>query len=496
MDNRVRQPSLVTAIEDESLIQTRLQALVGGHPELTTLTKSIPKDCSITREFLTAYFKSNVKGAVKSLVLRVLLGDPSLFPKQAASPAGVNYFRRIAQFFEHHPKQPLVCLTSEFRKEEIPHNLFTVLGMSRTPPRVFFSKFGLIPYLLFIRGQLPHEGYLGTGIKPTDDLSFLRPFYESRRIIQPICEALLTGHATHHAYATYFETGDRALDLRNILFFLREFWQQDRLGGRLQSKIPKVISNLFGLTRVSIPELAFLVDILPLTHLRVINPARLSFKDDHLGIHRVLACVSDSHIEDLEDLILSHAKNWLLTEQKAESMFRIRQEGRREGAYESGFVFNLDRLLTRSTGKRFASYYAAIDNDALTHQVNSHYRSLVPAFADRLVAIQRRFPQEFTGIRIRDLSNILFYYWYHTEQGRNPSGLLPTVAKYALGQTEYEAGPEKLLTRRNACRGRSQEKSRPEEHLPYFPRISIGVFLNLSVRVMFTAHAKTDSRRY
>jgi hypothetical protein len=496
MDNRVRQPSLVTAIEDESLIQTRLQALVGGHPELTTLTKSIPKDCSITREFLTAYFKSNVKGAVKSLVLRVLLGDPSLFPKQAASPAGVNYFRRIAQFFEHHPKQPLVCLTSEFRKEEIPHNLFTVLGMSRTPPRVFFSKFGLIPYLLFIRGQLPRKGYLGTAIKLTDDLSFLKPFYESRRITQPICEALLTGHATHHAYATYFETGDRALDLRNILFFLREFWQQDRLGGRLQSKIPKVISNLFGLTRVSIPELAFLVDILPLTHLRVINPARLSFKDDHLGIHRVLACVSDSHIEDLEDLILSHAKNWLLTEQKAESMFRIRQEGRREGAYESGFVFNLDRLLTRSTGKRFASYYAAIDNDALTHQVNSHYRSLVPAFADRLVAIQRRFPQEFTGIRIRDLSNILFYYWYHTEQGRNPSGLLPTVAKYALGQTEYEAGPEKLLTRRNACRGRSQEKSRPEEHLPYFPRISIGVFLNLSVRVMFTAHAKTDSRRY
>jgi UPF0288 family protein (methanogenesis marker protein 3) len=67
----------------------------------------LPKDCSITLEFLKAYIKSNVKGAVKSLVLRVLLGDPSLFPEQAASPAGVKYFRRVTQFFEYHPKQHL-----------------------------------------------------------------------------------------------------------------------------------------------------------------------------------------------------------------------------------------------------------------------------------------------------------------------------------------------------------------------------------------------------
>ncbi len=63
MDDRVRHSHLVTAIEDESLIRTRLHALVGGHPELATLIKTIPQDCSITFEFLTAYFRSNVKGA-------------------------------------------------------------------------------------------------------------------------------------------------------------------------------------------------------------------------------------------------------------------------------------------------------------------------------------------------------------------------------------------------------------------------------------------------
>jgi hypothetical protein len=309
--------------------------------------------------------KVRVKGTVKSLVLRVLLGDPRLFPEQTASPAGVNYFRRITQFFEHHPKQPLVRLTSEFRKEEIPHHLLTVLGMSRTPPRVFFSKFGLISYLLFIRGQLPRKGYLGTAIKLTDDLSFLKPFYESRRITQPICEALLTGHATHHAYATYFETGDRALDLHNMLFFLREFWQQDRFGGRLQNKIPKVISDLFGLARVSIPELAFLVDLLPLVYTGMIDRSKLSPNDDSLGLYTTLNCVEGSCIGDLESLISDFSTHWCLTSVKADVILDTKEIGSRQGTYDTGFYFNVDRLLTKTIGKRFTPYYAAIDNRVL-----------------------------------------------------------------------------------------------------------------------------------
>lgn len=142
-------------------------------------------------------------------------------------------------------------------------------------------------------------------------------------------------------------------------------------------------------------------------------------------------------------------------------------EGLREGTYESGFVFNLDRLLTRSADRRFAPYYAAIDDDALVHQVNGHYRALSPAFADQLVHIQGRFPTEFSGIRIRDLSNILFYFWHHTQQGRERRGLLPAVAKFALGKREYQAGFEKPVTGRPTThRGRDQEKPRPEDHLP------------------------------
>ncbi len=78
--------------------------------------------------------------------------------------------------------------------------------------------------------------------------------------------------------------------------------------------------------------------------------------------------------------------------------------------------------------------------------------------------IQGRFPKEFSGIRIRDLSNILFYFWHHIQQGRERRGLLPVVAKFALGKTEYEADFEKRSTGRTP-RGRVQGKPRPEDHL-------------------------------
>ncbi len=466
MINRTNGFRQILAVEDVFSIRLRLNALVNDHPELSALVGLVPEDCYITSRLMAAYFASPTKSAIKSLVLRAILGDPYLYFEDLIGPVGLPFYRRVAQYLQHHPKRPLDRLTAEFRKEDIQKHLEKVLCIDRSCPRVFLSQLGLIPYLSHRRRQLPLEGYLGIRIKPSDDLSFLKPFYTSRKITQEVCKKLLDERATHNTYATYFDTGDQALDLRNMLFYLCAFWQQDRRGGKLQNKIPRLISDYFGLIRLSIPELAFLVDILPLIHFKVIDLSHLSSKDDHLGIRPVLACVRDCHIEDLEELIVGYSGNWLLTEQKADSMFKIRQEGLREGAYETDFFFNLDRLLTRPTGKRFAHYYKAIDDAALTHQVNSHYQSLFPEFADRLVAIQRRFPHEFTGIRTRDLSNILFYYWHHTQQGREHRGLLPAVAKFALGKTEYEAGLEKQLPRRTTYRGRNQEKSRSEDHLP------------------------------
>ncbi|MCP4409964.1 MAG: hypothetical protein GY807_19900 [Gammaproteobacteria bacterium] len=71
----------------------------------------------------------------------------------------------------------------------------------------------------------------------------------------------------------------------------------------------------------------------------------------------------------------------------------------------------------------------------------------------------------FWGIWSDRIFTILFYFWYHTQQGRERRGLLPAVAKFALGKPEYEAGSEKRHTGRTTDRGRDQGKPRPEDHL-------------------------------
>jgi len=52
--------------------------------------------------------------------------------------------------------------------------------------------------------------------------------------------------------------------------------------------------------------------------------------------------------------------------------------------------------------------------------------------------IQHQFDNEFRGIRIRDLSNILFYVWHQTKLGRDRRNILPAAAKQALRVAEHE----------------------------------------------------------
>ena len=465
MIDRIPSIRRVMAVEDVFMIRTRLKALLEEHPQLKTLIRKVTNDCSITHPLLVAYFASDIPNMVKSLVLRVILGDPSLYPEGAASPVGLTYYRRVAQYFVHHPKRPLDRLTSDFQKEDIPRPLEKLLGIGRGSPRIFLSQFGLVPYLLFRRGRLPPEGHLGVRIRRSDDLSFLRPFYTSRKITKAVCKALLQERATSYAYAIYFDTGDSVLDLRNMLAFLRVFWQQDRQGAKLQNKIPKAVSDYFGLPRTSLLELAFLVDLLPLVHNGVIDRARLCRDTDSLNLLRILDGVKGSQIENLEMLISDHTSQWLINQEKAETVFTNRELGSRKGRLDTGLYFNMDRLLSRSTGRQFAPYYAAIDETKLKRQINAYFRSLAPSFAEQLLHIQSRFSADFRGIRIRDLSNILFYVWYHTNRGRDRRKILPAIARFALINIDVEQSLTQADDIYRDARHR-QQAPRIEPHYP------------------------------
>ena len=137
-------------------------------------------------------------------------------------------------------------------------------------------------------------------------------------------------------------------------------------------------------------------------------------------------------------LISNHTSQWLMDKEKAETVFADRERGSHKGRLDTGLYFNMDRLLSRSTGRRFVPYYAAINETKLKRQVNAYFRSRAPSFAEQLCHIQRRFSADFKGIRIRDLSNILFYVWYHTNRGRDRRKILPAVARFALKNTGLE----------------------------------------------------------
>ena len=196
-------------------IQAKLRQLAAAHPELQPLVKAVPANCAISRRFLRLYFDSDSHYARKSLVLRTLLEDPSLSPEHQPDIVTLPLYRRVAQYFEHHPKQPLRRLTSGFKKEDIPAYLYRLFGIPRGAVRTLFSQFGVIPYLLSRRGELPTH-YHQIRFPPSTDLEFLRSFYTSRLVTPAICSEFLEGRTTPFEYNTYFDTGDAALNLRNM----------------------------------------------------------------------------------------------------------------------------------------------------------------------------------------------------------------------------------------------------------------------------------------
>jgi hypothetical protein len=87
---------------------------------------------------------------------------------------------------------------------------------------------------------------------------------------------------------------------------------------------------------------------------------------------------------------------------------------------------------------------------ALRRLVLAHYRQLAgEAFAEWLNGLFERQPDAFSGIHVRDLSNVLFYTLHHDAHGVPPADALPSVAKYALGMPEPRyTGMGRLVSRR------------------------------------------------
>ncbi len=89
MDTRIQPCQPAAAVEDDALIHERLNKLNKAHPELASLISLVPRDCSLTLAFFSAYAASKINGGIKSLVLRAILGEPNLYPERAACAVGL-----------------------------------------------------------------------------------------------------------------------------------------------------------------------------------------------------------------------------------------------------------------------------------------------------------------------------------------------------------------------------------------------------------------------
>lgn len=91
-------------IQKNNLIHARIAQEVADHPALKSIASKIPGMLSLTPKFLKAYVASDVHYTVKSLLVRALLEDPTVYKKVVLGPLTCGSIRRMSEYFINHRK--------------------------------------------------------------------------------------------------------------------------------------------------------------------------------------------------------------------------------------------------------------------------------------------------------------------------------------------------------------------------------------------------------
>ena len=276
------------AVEDVFLIRTRLQALLEEHPQLTALIRTMPYECSITQPFLQAYFASEIPGSMKRLILRAVMGDPSLYPEGRGKPGRTVLLP---------PRVPVLCPSSQtparaadVRISERRHPSATREGIEYQSGLATELSIPVRPRPLPVvpkrpasaRGSPWHQDKtLGRSELPQALLHF--PENQQGGMQDTVERA---GHELCLCHLFRYR-GQGPGSAQHAVLLACVLATGPR-GAKLQNKIPKAVSDYFGLPRTSLLELAFLVDLLPLVHNGVIDRSRLCKETDSLNLLRIL----------------------------------------------------------------------------------------------------------------------------------------------------------------------------------------------------------------
>jgi len=425
------------------------QELINIYRELSRLTKKLDDHGHVTPSFVKSYLNSNAPYAIKTNLLQRVLYNTSKVDQREITAYALN---QIARFFIYHPEAPLSD-PATLDIYSVPATIKNAVGLTtKTTWAEMLHYIGRL-YSTWETQQWDNVPAC-IHISAKDDLSPLLPFYNARLLSPQNANERFSGKQKNRTAKGirsrfYFNSGDLALDIRNVVVFYQAFFHADRKKGHIANDIPNRIADLFGIRRNCIPDFQLAMDVLSLGYIGVIQACDISAADDFLGIKDKLHYLSHHAVpDDLDRQLRNCASLWFFTDQSAQDWLSIRDiYGRTNGVqYDTSFWFNLDRLVHREKFMRFSHYYdLPINTAAMTCLVHDHYRQIDADFVASLKQGWRRLnTQTSEGIRRRDLANCLYYLRANDAHSTFIAGnLLPSVGRFALGAKESSVSSKK-----------------------------------------------------
>lgn len=452
-------------MSSKNLLAENLAKVAARYPSATHLAALAVREGEASTKYLRAHFRLRTDTWAKNLILGFLISGSWPWTT-ARGPSRVrNAVLAAARYFAVHPERPLHRPLVELRGDTISRALLVPLGHHR---RIEATE--IVPEV-FVKLRAMEPGH-----------ALVREFRAGRRLTKRAYRTVRDGRLHDRTVWFYFRTGDPVLDAVNALRYVVWLLQDDHIGGRLQNKIPQEVSRLFGIRRLSLPELRVAVDVLALAWSGAIPLETFSAKRDPLGLRPVLIRLRDAPRTDgvaqlMEDIFAMG----VLTRRIARGI-EYRKRPPHFTKFDTGLVFNVARLVGLAIGaegrrgrefRKFGPYYKNVDDAVLRGVVCRHYRKVAPGFARRLNSFMRRGPIFFRGMRIRDRANCLFLISVHERKNNPVSTYLPSVAAYALGQPEPRVGG----------RRRQRYAPRPRREAPAARRLRLRVLTELGYDV-------------
>ena len=447
-----------------------LAKAVDRYPELGWLRATLGDDLRVTPEFVAGARDPSISYGRRSLLLRILVGDPSA----GGAPAAHQVRGATLQRFIDWAALIGALDSGDGQREDVPKGFAAMLGVSRSTFTGFVANALVRPWWEVLNGGRPRPPALAD--LPVNELSALEVAFNARRLTLAGAERMLTADGRSPKEAVWvFDTGCAALDLRNTMVFLAVLFAANREGGRIQNRVPVALSARWNLRRLSLPDAMGFADVASLAVQGLLQLDDV--EEEWIGLAETLASAKARELvagsaDDVDATVAMqrHATRWILGAPTAANELARLVHGSTAGTFDTGFMFNAARLIRRRPFDAFAGYYDAVDPTALAAAAAERWGMAPTAIQSTVKVVAPNAP----AIAVRDFGNIAAVLTaLGCETAEDAWRVLPNVARLALGAPEPKAAGtrQRHEARHHAAEGGDAQRT---GQLPLFKALLAG----------------------